>query len=66
MGVGNGGVGGVGQEVDRVQAEQLEFVPCGQRLTDEGDGRREEELSPAQIGAKEIACSSLSMSRSPS
>lgn len=32
VGVGNGGVGGVGQEVDRVQAEQLEFVPCGQRL----------------------------------
>ena len=55
-----------GREVDRVQAEQPEFVPCGQRLAEEGDSRREEELSPAQIGAKEITCSSFSRSRRPS
>ena len=33
------------QEIDGPQAEQLEFVPCGQILQDE----EEEELSPAQI-----------------
>ena len=32
------------QEIDGPQAEQLEFVPCGQILQDEED----EELSPAQ------------------
>ena len=56
----------VGREVDRVPAEQLEFVPCGQSLADEGDGRREKELSPAQIRGKEITCSSFSRSRRPS
>ena len=33
------------QEIDGPQAEQLEFVTCGQILQDE----EEEELSPAQI-----------------
>ena len=33
------------QEIDGPQAEQPEFVPCGQILQDE----EEEELSPAQI-----------------
>ena len=33
----------VSQEVDGPQAEQLEFVPCGQIFQDE----EEEELSPA-------------------
>ena len=34
------------QEVDGLQAEQLEFVACGEILQDEEE---EEELSPAQI-----------------
>ena len=33
------------QEIDGPQAEQLEFVPCGQILQD----KDEEELSPAQL-----------------
>ena len=30
----------VRQEIDGLQAEQLEFVPCGQILQDEDNGRR--------------------------
>lgn len=48
------------QEIDWLQAEQLEFFPCGQMLQDE-----EEKLSPAQIRDKEASCFSFSKSRRP-
>ena len=53
-------------EIDGPQAEQLEFVPCGQIHQDKDNGRREEKLSPAQIREKETTYSSFSKSRSPS
>ena len=37
------------QEIDGPQAEQLEFVPCGQILQ---NSRREEKLRPAQVRGK--------------
>ena len=53
----------VRQEIDAPQAEQLEFVPCGQVLQDEDNSRKEEKLSPAQIRDKETTYFSFSRSR---
>ena len=54
------------QEIDGLQAEQLEFVPCGQILQDRDNSRAREELSPAQIKDKETIYFSFSRSRRPS
>ena len=41
--------GDLRQETDGPQAEQLEFVPCGQILQDKDNTRSEEKLNPAHI-----------------
>ena len=46
--------------IDGHQAEQLEFVSCGQMLEDEDNNRREEKLSPAQVRDKEYTHFSFS------